>query len=85
MNGRILVQEPHMQGIMGQLNYLPQFEQSLYCLHLGQSMMLLLVYSGAVIKGKNTLKSYRRVGISSNAPENFFGHGKAKIERLVLL
>ena len=84
-NGRILAQEPHMQGIMGQLDYLPQFEQSLYCLHLGQSMMLLLVYSGAVTKGKNTLKSYRRVGISSNAPENFFGHGKAKIERLVLL
>ena len=84
-DGRIMAQEPHMQGITGQLDYLPTDDRNIYCLNLGQSAMLLLVYAGSVAEGEATLKSYRRIGISKNFSENFFAHSRARIETFVLV
>lgn len=84
-NGKILAYEPHMQEVVGQLDYLSGYERGVYCFQIGESSMLLLVKAGMITKGNTALQEYCRVGASSNVPENFFAHGKAEVQRLVLI
>ena len=90
-NGNILVYEPHMQPIVGQLDDLfPKAGESrcikdLYCLKIGEASMLLLKKAEMIEKGDILLQGYRRAGISTGFREGFFANGEAELQELVLM
>lgn len=91
INGKILVYEPHMQPIIGQLDYLfPKDEESrcikdLYCLKIGEASMLLLKKAEVIEKENIVLQGYCRAGFSTGFREGFFANGEAELEDLVLV
>lgn len=91
INGKILVYQPHMQPIVGQLDYLfPQNEKNawikdLFCLKIGEASMLLLEKAEMIEKEGILLQGYRRAGISTGFREGFFANGEAELHDLVLM
>ena len=91
INGKILLYEPHMQPIVGQLDYLsPQNEinvciKDLYCLKIGEASMLLLKKAEMIEKDDILLQGYHRAGISTGFREGFFANGEAELQDLVLM
>ncbi|MCJ1346506.1 hypothetical protein MMC31_004723 [Peltigera leucophlebia] len=101
INGEIFVYEPHMQPIVGQLDYLFPAEENecmkdlylridrwmkdLYCLKIGEAAMLLLEKAEMTEKEGVLLQEYRRVGISTGFREGFFANGEAELQDLVLI
>lgn len=90
-NGNILVYEPHMQPLIGQLDYLlTQGEKQgwikdLYCLKIGEASMLLLKKVEMIEKEGTVLQGYRRAGISTGFRGGFFPNGEAELQTLVLM
>lgn len=91
INGKILLYEPHMQPIVGQLDYLPPQNEingcieDLYCLKIGEASMLLLKKAEMIEKDDVLLQGYRRAGISTGFREGFFANGEAELQDLVLM
>lgn len=92
INGKILVYEPHMQPIIGQLDYLfPENDEEnrclkdLYCLKIGEASMLLLKKAEMIEKEDILLQGYCRAGFSTAFREGFFANGEADLQDLVLI
>lgn len=91
INGKILVYEPHMQPIIGQLDYLFQQDEEnvrikdLYCLKIGEASMLLIEKAEMIEKEGILLQGYRRAGISTGFREGFFANSEAELQGIVLM
>lgn len=91
INGKILVYQPHMQPIVGQLDYLfPKNKENarlkdLFSLKIGEASMLLLEKAEMIEKEGILLQGYRRAGISTGFREGFFANGEAELHDLVLM